>query len=70
MVQKIGGETELPDDDKIRHHIHNQRGDSVFVSTEDYSLGDSNEDFEVSEESFIEMASLFRSWTHLSSMLL
>ena len=44
--------------------------ESIFVSTEDYSLGGDNESFEVPEESSSESASLFRSWISHSSGLL
>ena len=61
MVQEISEETKLPNGDHTGHHIHNQHGKSVLVSTENYSLGSDNENFEVYEESFREKTSLFRS---------
>ena len=51
MIQKIGGKTELPDGDQTEHHIRSQCNGSVFISTEDYPLGDGNENFEISEKS-------------------
>jgi len=47
--------------DHIGYHFRSQYSESVFFSIEDYLLGDGNEDFEVSEESSKESASLFRS---------
>ena len=64
MVQEIGGNTDLPDSDETGHH--SQRGELVFVSTEDYSLVGRNKDFEVSKESSGKRT-LFRSCTHSSS---
>ena len=62
-------EIELPEGDQIGHHIRSQCSESVFVSTEDYLLRGGNEDFEIHEESSMERASLFRSWTHQTSWL-
>ena len=59
-MQEISGKTELPDSDQTGHHLHNQHGGSVFISTKDYQLG-GNEDLEVSKESSMERTFLFRS---------
>jgi len=49
----------------IRHHICGK----FSVSIEDYSFGGGNENFEVPKKSSRESASLFKSWTYLSSRL-
>ena len=46
-VQKISENIEFPDSDRTRYHIHSQHNESVFISTEDYPLGDSTENFEI-----------------------
>jgi len=70
VVQEIGKKTDQPDGDGTGHHIHNQCGELVFISTEDYSLANRNENFEVSEESSREKTSLSRSWAHSNSRFL
>jgi len=60
VVHEIDRKTELSDGDQTERQIRSQQGESVFVSTEDYSLAGGNEDFVVSEESSRE-SSLFRS---------
>ena len=64
FLRMLGGtgdwrKTELPEGDQIGHHIHSQCGVShFFVSTENYSLGGGNKDFDVSEKSFMENFSI------------
>ena len=50
MIHEIGEKIELLDGDQTGHHIHSQCGESIFVSTEDYSLASRNENFEVFEK--------------------
>jgi len=69
-VQEIRGKAGLPHGNQTGYHIRIQRSESIFVSTESCPLGGGNENFEVSEESSRKRTSLFRSWTHLSSMFL
>ena len=67
MVQVIGEKIDQLDGDQTGHHIHNQCGELVFISTENYSLANRNENFEISEESSREKTFLSRSWAHSNS---
>ena len=44
-IQEIGRKIDLPKGDQTGHHTRNQYGESVFVSTKDYSLAGRNDDF-------------------------